>query len=414
MPRAKDIPPCPPEKPTPAAKPDRSYEIELITPMVGGGAAPGEVDPDFPIRPTAIRGHLRHWWRLIRGYSLGAGMRQREEEIFGSTEFPSPLGVRVIAPPIEKWVEPSAIHNQGLKYLLFPSIENNQRLAQEGLTFRVDLTWENEGGLGKRRAAQNKHRAREKKPSLSDRIDGLDADIDLATRAWLTFGGVGARTRRGCGALFVKQSTPAWNVGDAQGWLRQFLQPGSEIEKILCLQQPMSCLDAWRRVAETWKAFRQPGPARRGELRRRFPEAETIRRATGRRSRRVREVTEGEVPNGFPRAELGLPIIFQFKDAADPEPTTVNRSGTDAEGRPFQRMASPFILKPIALAPDRALPMIVLLKNPRVSSVRVSPTPRGDQVFPVLGSPIVDSPAGSAIEAFLRFADAAGYTEVPR
>ncbi len=411
MPR--EIPDCP-KKPNLTPEAGHAYEIELITPMVGGGASAGEVDPHFPIRPTAIRGQLRYWWRLICGPLLGDGMWQREEEIFGSTEFPSPLGVRVEAPPIKDWVEPSAISTPSLKYLLFPSIENDQRLAKEGLTFRLDLTWENEDSLGKRRAAQNVCRVREKKPPLADRIASPDQEIDLAIRAWLTFGGVGARTRRGCGALFVKKSTPAWNVGDAQSWLRQFLQPGSGIEKILCLQQPMSYLDAWRRVAETWKSFRQPGPARRGESRRRFPEAETIRRATGRRSPRGRAVPESEVPNGFPRAELGLPIIFQFKDATDPEPTTVNRSGNDTNGRPFQRMASPFILKPFATRKDRAIPLIVLLKAPRVSSVRVSPTPQGDQVFPVLGSPIMDSPAGSAIEAFLKFADAAGFTEVSR
>ena len=345
----KKIPECP-KKPNSAPGATHSYEIELITPMVGGGASPGAVDADFPIRSTAIRGHLRHWWRLMRGHSLGDGMWRREEEIFGSTEFPSPLGVRVEASPIKEWVDPSAISTPSLKYILFPSIEANQRLAKEGFSFRLDLTWENEDSLGKRRAAQNKCRVRDKKPPLNDRIASPDQEIDLATRAWLTFGGIGARTRRGCGALYVKKSTQAWNVGDAQVWLRQFLQPGSGIEKILCLQAPVSCLDAWKRVAETWKSFRQPGPARRGEPRRRFPEAETIRRATGRRSRSGRAYTEEEIPNGFPRAELGLPIIFQFKDASDPETTTVNRSGTDTTGRPFQRMASPFILKPFARA----------------------------------------------------------------
>ncbi len=375
MPR--EIPDCP-KKPNPTVEAGRIYEIELITPMVGGGASAGEFDPRFPIRPTAIRGQLRHWWRLIYGLSLGEGMWRREEEIFGSTEFPSPLGVRAEVSPIKEWVEPSTISTPSLKYILFPSIENNQKLAKEGLSFRLDLTWENEDSLGKRRAAQNKCRARDKKPRLDDRIASPDQEIDLATRAWLTFGGVGARTRRGCGALFVKKSTVAWNVGDAESWLRQFLQPRSGIEKILCLQPPMNCLDAWRCVAETWKSFRQPGPARRGEPRRRFPEAETIRRATGRRSHRGRAFTEEEIPNGFPRAELGLPIIFQFKDTSDPEATTVNRSGTDTTGRPFQRMASPFILKPFATGKDQAIPIIVLARRPqRVSSVRVSPTPQG-------------------------------------
>ncbi len=132
----KEIPDCP-KKPNPTAEADRSYEIELITPMFGGGASAGELDPRLPIRPTAIRGQLRHWWRLIYGLSLREGMWSREEEIFGSTEFPSPLGVRVEAPPIKERVDPSAISTPSLKYILFPSIENNQQLAKEGLSFRL-------------------------------------------------------------------------------------------------------------------------------------------------------------------------------------------------------------------------------------------------------------------------------------
>lgn len=407
----KDIPDCPKRPNLSPAVESRSYHVELITPMVGGGVAPGEVDPHVPIRPTAIRGHLRHWWRLIRGYSLGAGMWQREEEIFGSIEFPSPLQLRVQSPPVTNWVEPGNIRNPNLKYLLFPSIEDNQRLAQDGLAFQLHLEWPDATGLTKRRAAQNQTRKREKKPQLSDQIARLDSNIEQAVRAWLTFGGVGARTRRGCGALFANDTGSAPRVDDVQNWLKQFLDPASNIEKIF-LRPLTSPLEAWKNVADTWKKFRQPGPAQRGEQRRRFPEAETIRRATGSRSRRGRVFSEGEMPNGFPRAELGLPIIFQFKDPADPDPTTVNQSGSDAAGRPFQRMASPFILKPLAVAKDRALPMIVLLKTPRVSSVRVAPTPQGELIYPVLGSPIVDSLAGSGIEAFLKFADAAGFTEV--
>ncbi len=407
----KEIPDCP-QKPNPAPQASRRYEVELITPMVGGGASSGEVDLLFPIRSTSVRGLLRNWWRLIGGFSLGEGMWRREEEIFGSTEFCSPLRVRVQASPIKDWVEPQDIHNTSLKYLLFPSIECNQRLAKEGITFRLELNWENEHSLNKRRAAQNQARKQEKKSLLPDRISGLDDEIDQAVRAWITFGGIGARTRRGCGALFAKEPKFPFHVADVQIWLRQFLHEGSSIEKIFCIQQPMNPVDAWKRVAETWKKFRQPGPAQRGEQRRRFPEAETIRRATGRRSRRVRAVSEEEMPNGFPRAELGLPIIFQFKDASDPETTTVNRAGTDAAGRPFQRMASPFILRPLALGKGQAVPMIVLLKSPRVSSVHIAPAPRGDGVFPVLGSPIIDSSAGSAIEAFLAFARAEGFSEV--
>lgn len=39
----------------------------LVTPMFGGGVKPGEVDREMPIRASALRGHLRFWWRLLHG-----------------------------------------------------------------------------------------------------------------------------------------------------------------------------------------------------------------------------------------------------------------------------------------------------------------------------------------------------------
>ena len=42
----------------------------------------------------------------------------------------------------------------------------------------------------------------------------------------------------------------------------------------------------------------------------------------------------------FPRAQFGLPIIFQFKDDDDPSNTTL-------QGAHHDRLASPLILRPI-------------------------------------------------------------------
>jgi CRISPR-associated protein Cmr1 len=124
------IPDVPKDWKPPQTGSGRSYEIELITPMVGGGATAGKVDPDFPIRPTAIRGHLRYWWRLVRGHSLGDGLWRREEEIFGSTEFPSPVTV-IVSPGPKKptlytigGIKPTSTHG----YVLFPAIDKGHDL----------------------------------------------------------------------------------------------------------------------------------------------------------------------------------------------------------------------------------------------------------------------------------------------
>ena len=46
---------------------ERVYEIELITPMYGGGVVAGVNEQDRPVRVPSVRGNLRFWWRATRG-----------------------------------------------------------------------------------------------------------------------------------------------------------------------------------------------------------------------------------------------------------------------------------------------------------------------------------------------------------
>ena len=78
------------------------YEIEVITPIFGGGAETKKVDSEIPIRPSSIRGHLRFWWRATRGAHLSVdALRAREEEIWGSSKSPSPVIIEVGQPSID-------------------------------------------------------------------------------------------------------------------------------------------------------------------------------------------------------------------------------------------------------------------------------------------------------------------------
>ena len=42
-----------------------TYEVELITPMMGGGTVAGTSDVALPFRTRALRGQLRMWWRML-------------------------------------------------------------------------------------------------------------------------------------------------------------------------------------------------------------------------------------------------------------------------------------------------------------------------------------------------------------
>ena len=69
----------------------KTYTIQTITPIFGGGVKAGENDSVTPIRPSSVRGHLRFWWRSTKGAKCKnvAELRQREGEIWGTTDNPS-------------------------------------------------------------------------------------------------------------------------------------------------------------------------------------------------------------------------------------------------------------------------------------------------------------------------------------
>ena len=67
------------------------------------------------------------------------------------------------------------------------------------------------------------------------------------------------------------------------------------------------------------------------------------------------------VGNKFPRGQLGLPIIFKFKnqDEKNGDPQTQTLQGKD-----FERLSSPLILRPIACS-DGAVGIGLALETPR-------------------------------------------------
>lgn len=467
MPTPKDIPKCPPTMPAARDKgrESREYLIELITPMVGGGASPGEVDPRFPIRPTAIRGHLRHWWRLSCGYSHGTGMWRREEEIFGSTEFPSPLTVYVESPTEPVRFDPSdanVVDRFGpIAYALFAAIENNQRVSKEGINFTLRVQYANEAELTRRRAAQNEHRRRTGRSLLPSSIEPIANEVENAVNAWLTFGGIGGRTRRGCGAVHCR------NLGNDFPKLPAsvFVGPAQS-----------SAIDAWKKALEAYRDFRQTprgkvhqksiqtrnGPKTiRVPGRSHWPEADSIRRISGcalkpphgtppsgvsadedTRDHSTPIVPENLLP-AFPKAVLGLPINFHFADGPGKGKATANLDPKDVQLYPVlaaengrlekaERMASPIITRPLWMN-GKWLPAIIILNQtlPEGLQVRIegqNASLTGDLLrdFPL--SRVIDDSLGAiapmrgkscAINALIEFARSKGFepinpTEVTR
>jgi CRISPR-associated protein Cmr1 len=425
----KEIPACP-TKPEAARDAEHSFDVALITPMFGGGVKPRENDTACPIRATSIRGQLQFWWRATRGAGCQTvdALRAAQTEIWGSTERASRVQVLVDQVKADaplpcarfQW-NPKAGHGRGrwqtnwqapfdrgdsaLPYALFPFQGKTPPPRRDAIT-------EVEPASCIRRAT---FRLIVRCPPE------LWADVEPSIWAWVNFGGIGARTRRGCGSLFCERFAPK-DVSQIRTWLNTAGPLIGEVRdwptlpaSVLIRPIPGDPVPVWDWVIGLFKHFRQgEGFARNpGQGRSRYPEPETIRRITGRRW--DKHEPWDNMPDGFPRAELGLPIVFHFKDEDRGEPlqTLLNPY---VNGEALERMASPLILKPLALASQQAVPLILRLATPGVQHVELQDdgrnclTPRHavpvqDPSFAQTGLPLHGlSASGSALEAFVNFA----------
>jgi len=439
------------KKPTPDV--GESYDIELITPMFGGGVSTRVNDPSFPIRPTAIRGQLQFWWRATVGarYESRQELRTAQSAIWGDTTQASRVQVRVeqIGKPSDPracavikpnhrgkeqvfWEPP--FQNNALPYALFPF--QGKPANREGP--KVD-------------PSSSIHQASFRLTVITDKTVDFAKDIEPAIWAWANFGGLGSRTRRGCGAIRCQRLAPQ-SLDTIDKWYRDRVPAISDgicdwptmPTQFLYNPQSGKPFDQWDRVIGLLRDFRQkagstPGHSRPpGPDRSWYPEPDTIRRIMGSYSEghdpALHHSGGNPLPNGFPRAEFGLPIVFKFIDdkSGDPKRTTlqpyVGGQETDSGtldlpdihmsgGEIKERMASPVILKPLALSNEVAVACILQLQTPGVRHVTLiddngaDRTPR--HAVPVQDAAFAgypDSPfrglttTGSALEAFLNLA----------
>ncbi len=345
-------------------------DVSVVTPLFGGGATAGVADPLAPVRAASVRGHLRFWWRACKsaGFATADALFDQEEAIWGSTAYPSPVAVTVSLLSSGTRVESREYQRRAdgrfPAYALFP-YQDVAGAALEGVRFqlRIDL-----GAIP----------ARQDKPPKTRQE--LEHAVRAALWAWFTFGGIGARTRRGCGSLYCRDFAPdartpptTWlrdtSVRYVDAAPRQLLVPTLSGARLVVSASNSAVVpvDSWRRAVNVMRDFRQaPVGRREGKVpgRSRWPEADSIRRAVQRYDPEAPREHQVDAAY-YPRADLGLPIIFQFKQnnrGSEPGDTFTLEPATKGA----TRMASPIILKPLALSPTKAIPLVVCLDAPHV------------------------------------------------
>lgn len=372
---------------------------KLITPLFGGGVAPQTADPVTVVRATEVRGHLRFWWRATRGGQFDGSleeMRKAEGRIWGTAAAegqsgPSKIDIVISAskggtilrdtenrfrngPPRVDLGHPGSKYS----YVAFPLRSEDGKPAgvlREGIEFSLSLRFP---------------------------IAFRD-DIEAALWAWETFGGIGARTRRGFGALQCVDVTTeekhtaikSISVNEIQKEIANGLAkyvtngqwpphvPHLIVDFRISPQNGSANADAaWRHLFGKLKDFRQsrwPDTSGRPYGRSKWPEPDAIRNITKKSApkHKVRKLPFDR----FPRADFGLPIIFQFKEedvrSGDPPQTVL-------QGAEHDRLASRLILRPLACTDGKSVGLAAVLAGP-------TQPPGGLSLQNAPGNPKVDS-----------------------
>jgi CRISPR-associated protein Cmr1 len=378
--------------------------LKTITPLFGGSGKAGEVDKKNPIRAASIKGHLRFWWRATTGASFTdlKTLQDKEDALFGkavNTEdeghesnvdvVGNALRVRVVV--TNKGTEQKCgefdyprEHDGSIKIDKYTQLPTDRYKAIPDFVCinphdsRDKRTWPGYALQPFQGQLKQGGREIEREPSvalLNVRFQIIlnypqehQTQIEQAIAAWIFFGGVGARSRRGCGSIALdrsvlpsistpNESTLGIEDNDLLTKTPARYYIGNETENALI---------AWETAVNIYKDFRQKaGPENRGVPGLScWPEPHSIRRIS-RRSSQGHEPPHRDREGAFPRADLGLPIIFQFKQQdernGDPHQHTL-------EGRESgqTRFASPVITKAHQLPNGKFVPMIAILDSPRV------------------------------------------------
>jgi CRISPR-associated protein Cmr1 len=348
------------------------FEFSVGTPVFGGGVrinqgAPHkkELDRLTPVRGAAVRGQLRFWWRATHGCTAEkrAEMKAREDALWGAASTPGKVSLQI------SWsggkVEPVPVYT--------PQDPRKPLPSMTGIAYGAFPLQAAQGAVDKESGSLSGVTG-----SFVLKVTGPAAqkeEVQDAVTAWLLFGGVGGRARRGFGTLAARDLPPALT------FLERFRAektlagvPSLHGARLVQRAGDRDSLKAWSVALSRLKDFRQKGgfarnpgtPPRAG--RSRWPEPDFIRKVTRRASREHGQALVRI--DKAPRAVFGLPIITHFKDEKQGDPKQSTLLPIDAEGRQLERMASPLIIKAIKQG-DQWLPSCLRLADPGRSSLVV-------------------------------------------
>lgn len=299
----------------------KSYEFKLISPMFGGDTESFVINKKVPVRSQSIKGQLRFWWRTMQGESNSRELLQKEGTLWGASlqeKYQSRIKVSVSNFKDLSFVPVTAKRNPrsnsfcGLEsndlasYVLFPitqKVKNDEtvELLQQA-RFTLNLTFP--------------------KDCKDDAMNSL--------LLWALFGGVGGRTRRGCGSVYSEALLRDMGVDSIEkvaALVDRLGQGGTaELEYARLKGATLYCNKTQeksvKKLQEEYGAYRQarkpdadvvgryPHPGRSY-----WPEPDSIRLLSGKwADLHTPRHPDANQKNSvwFPRAVFGLPVMTRF------------------------------------------------------------------------------------------------------
>lgn len=368
--------------------------LRTISPVLGGGAVTRRVEREGKVRVPGIRGQLRFWWRALHVHEHGtpSGLADEEAKLWGGMGRGNQQPKRSL---VDIWVEDA----EGLpdEREVKPGMPGFYALWPARAQRKGDRVVEAEA---ERWLPDLQFRLCVRAPS--DRME----DVQRTLRAWLLFGGIGSRTRRGLGSLTVAdRDRSAWlPASPAPAELARLLGHGISFAgnrpwqeagdtpslhgALLYCGTPRPDEDPWLQALRWLSDFRQGAPRPGSQPDRRharepapkedphrpgrshWPEPDKVRLLAGRNRPWAHEIRHPSEIMVWPRASFGLPIVGQFQKQRrknDPGPRYVEPDNFEirwrirGERETRDRLASPLIVKAMPLAGGQCVPAALWL-----------------------------------------------------
>ena len=319
----------------------RFIELELraLTPIFKSGSTTTQIDEGRPFRAPSIRGALRYWWRATSTLADVEQLRAREKALFGGVHggpVASAVSVAILSQQSSAGPRPSnkpyAFGVTGKE----PQDEARNRQVHMNTTGTLRIDWREDS-------------------------DGEEVKRDL--KAWLLFGGIGGRSRRGAGSIWwdegidrpltIDNYIAAWRRLVPEGATRPWPTLAGSV--LLVGPARASADAAWNEGLDWMRDVRASRGVRQGFLGVRGNDLFEWKREDYLRFEQAGQFRSS-------RAALGLPIRFQ------------GRKGTyilNAQG--YNRYPSPVHLKVVQFGSDFH-PVMLVLRGPMPTDVSAKKT----------------------------------------